>query len=231
MTSTPDRDAHRQALRDQADHLLVVLPYDDGDVGHVLGQLEELLLAVGDTDLDGQPLPAPFAGREACDAVGRLASYVAAMQGDDPPTQPLGADGRHELVPLLFVILGRQDRAHILGAVTQLAAATSTGRGQLYELLDWSGDDQAHAVAVVATAQRLAALLETPSDDDTDVLNARLGRLCLNGPTERIVLNAGELAAYERVTDRILATWHGNDPLERFVYRGGLSPGEPPAVA
>ena len=36
----------------------------------------------------------------------------------------------------------------------------------------------------------------------------------------RLVLTPDELAAYQRVTERIVATWHGNEPLERFLYRG-----------
>ena len=32
--------------------------------------------------------------------------------------------------------------------------------------------------------------------------------------------DANALAAYQRVTERILGTWHANDPLERFLYRG-----------
>jgi hypothetical protein len=42
----------------------------------------------------------------------------------------------------------------------------------------------------------------------------------VGGVGERVVLTAGEYAVYERVTDRILATWHRGDSLARFLYRG-----------
>ena len=229
MTDTTDRDRHRQDLRDQSTQLVLVVPYTEGEVGHALGRLEELLLALGDVD-DEEPLPAPFANREAADALGRLASFVAGLERDHPPTQPLAPDGRYELVPLLFVPLGRLDRARIVAAATQLVDAGAAKRGPLHELVAEFAGDGNEAATLLDIARRLMALLEMPWDTDTDLLNARLGRLGVNGPTERIVLTAGELEAYQRVTQRILAAWHANDPLQRFIYAGGaLTP--PPPVA
>lgn len=42
----------------------------------------------------------------------------------------------------------------------------------------------------------------------------------IQGDTQRVVLTAAEYGSYQRVTERILATWHDGDPLERFLYRG-----------
>ncbi len=64
-------------------------------------------------------------------------------------------------------------------------------------------------------------LLHLPWDDDVARLHALLDREdAAVGPTERVVLTPDEHAAYQRVTERFVATWHGNDRLERVLYRG-----------
>jgi hypothetical protein len=67
--------------------------------------------------------------------------------------------------------------------------------------------------------ERLVAPLELDSDDDVDVLYQRLGAGSTPG-ARRVVLDADKYAAYKRVTERILTAWHGDHPLERFLYRG-----------
>jgi len=63
----------------------------------------------------------------------------------------------------------------------------------------------------------VASLLELVWDDDVDMLWARLGRDITSvepptvGPRPRRTC---------RVTERILASWHADSSLDRFVYRG-----------
>lgn len=211
--SDTERDAHRQELRDASTHVIVALPYTDGDLTHALGQLEELLLAFIPEDADDDvDVPASLASGLAADALGRLGSWVAAWERDDLAVQPIAPDGRFELVPLLFASLGRTDRHRISAAVAALVEVEDL-------VTDYTGSTQT-AHQLLAQGQRLVALIHLPWDDDVDWLHALLGRGATSRPTERLVLTPDELAAYQRVTERIVATWHGNDPLERFLYRG-----------
>jgi hypothetical protein len=168
-------------------------------------------------------LPDPLAERQASDAVGRLASFMSNVERDPPAVQPVAPDGRFELVPLVFITLGRNDQARILGAIDNIAAATP-GRG--HPAIDGFLNDYAGTAAatteMLERLRRLATLIQLPWDDDVDTLQATLhrGAASIGRPIERIVLTAEEHAAYERVTDRILSAWSGDDALERFVYRG-----------
>ena len=220
------RAEHRQRTRDESPHVLVALPADGG-LARALADVEEVLLAVELAVLrDDEPLPEPLAEREAADAVGRLASFVAsvarAVDEDRPLVQPIAPDGRFELVPLCIASLGRDDRARIVGAVQQLVATRARGSHPAVDeaLSDYTKSPQA-AEQLVASAQRVAALLELTWNDDVDALNARLGTAVpIQGETQRVVLTAAEYGSYQRVTERILAAWHDGDPLERFLYRG-----------
>jgi len=205
------RSLQRQRVRDDSAHILLVLPHTDGDLAHTLYQLEEFL-ALTDGDDDGT-----FEGREAADAIGRLAGFVATLDCDEPPTQPVAPDGRYELVPLLFAPLARLDLGRILTGLDELPAAPRSVHAMVADHMD--------AGALVAAGGRLAALLRLPWDDDVDLLHARLGRPVVATQTERIVLSAEEYAAYNRLSERILGTYYGGDPLERFVYRHAAPPG------
>jgi hypothetical protein len=219
------RAERSQRLRDQSPDVLVALPSSDGELVRALGDLEEVLRLVDLVDADPQALPPPLNEGRAAEAVGKLASYVAsahrAIENGHPGVQPVGPDGRYELVPLSFARLRRADHASILGAVRQLTATrTSASHPALDEALsDYTADPEA-AEALVARAERVAALLELAWDDDVDVLSARLGHDVAGQDTERIVLAPEEYEAYLRVTGRILASWHAGDPLEGFIYRG-----------
>lgn len=222
---TAKRAQHRQRLRDDSSRVTVALPLD-GSVSAALAQLEELLLLVDLCAADASdPLPPPLAEREAADAVGRLASYVAgfdrAVEENHSVVQPVAPDGKYELVPLCFAPLGREDRARFLGAVEELKR--TRGRGShpaVDEALSEFARDPQVADHLIATAERAAALLELVWDDDVDLLAARLNQGMAARHPERVVLSAEEYAAYGRVTQRILASWHADDPLERFLYRG-----------
>ena len=219
------RSQHRQQLRDESTHVLVVLPSTDGELARSLGDLEEVLLLVDLAQVDDdKPLPVAVAEREAADAVGRLSSYVATIDkgGEEvPAVQPIAPDGRYELVPLYFVRLGRDDRARITGAVRELAATrTAASHPAVDEALgDYAGGPQS-AERLVTAVERLAALLQLVWDDDVDDLAVRLDIGVPAAEPRRVVLTDQEYTAYLRVTERILASWHAGDPLERFLYRG-----------
>ncbi len=213
------RSIRRQEHRGQGSEVIVTLPYTEGELPLALGRLEfeELLLSLDsdEDDADGYVLPSPFGEREATDAMGRLASQVAGMERGEH-VQPIAPDGRYELVPLFFASLGRHDLVTIVAVAEELAAARSRSSDPSVSLAlsDYALDGR-DSERLVSDAQRLAALLRLPWDDDVDLLYARLAVV-----GERVVLSASEHQAYERVTERILATWHSNDSLERFVYRG-----------
>ena len=203
------RRAHHQELREASEHIVVVLPDTEGELTAVLGRLEELLLA----DLDGEDdEPIVDAPPDAAGAVGRLASYVGGAERAAPAVQPIAPDGRYELVPLHTVVIGRDDLQRILGAIARLPLAS------VDTLSGWFGDEQETA-RFVASAQRLGALLGLPWDEDVGVLHGRLGGMGGRTPV-RAVLSEAEYAAYQRVSGRILETWHAGDTLAPFLYRG-----------
>jgi hypothetical protein len=215
MSDAHHRSIHRQELRDASAHTTITLPHTDGGLTRAAGDLEEVLLALVDDDPDAETwVPPTLAMPDAAEAVGRLATFIAAWERADPVVQPIAPGGRVELVPLQFVAIGRNDLARITDAVAHLA-----GPDVEDVISDYAGSrpDGEH---LVAAARRLVALLQLPWDDDVDLLHARLGRGATVRPTEHVVLTEDEYGAYRRVTERILASWHANDPLERFVYRG-----------
>lgn len=60
----------------------------------------------------------------------------------------------------------------------------------------------------------MRALLELEWDDDVDMVSARLGR-DVGHDGERVVPTTEEYAAYLRVTERIMATWHAGSVVDR----------------
>jgi len=215
----------RQQLRDSSPDVLLVLPHSGGELARALAELEELLVLVDLVDDGSRPLPAPLVENQAAESVGRLAAYVADVDGADETDrcriQPVAPDGRSELAPLYFVRLDRDDHAAILGAVHLLAATrTSVSHPALDEALsDYTGDPGG-AERLVARAERVGALLELGWDDDVDLLAARLGGNAAGAGTDRVVLAREEYESYMRVTERIVGSWHAGDPLELSVYRG-----------
>lgn len=151
------RSIRRQQLRDQSSHLVVTLPYTEGELALVLGRLEELLLSLDpdEDDADGYVLPSPFAEREASDAFGRLASYVVGMERGEY-VQPLAPDGHYELVPLFFVSLGRKDLTRVLAVAEELAATRTRACDPLVTVAlgDYARDAR-DSERLVSDAQRL----------------------------------------------------------------------------
>jgi hypothetical protein len=201
MRDAHHRSIHHQELRDAAAHTTVTLPYTDGELARVAGDLEEVLLALLHDDPDVETwVPPALATPDAVKAVGRLASYIAAWERAEPVVQPVAPDGRYELVPLQFMAIGRNNRGRISDAVAHLADP-----GVEDVISDYAGSRPA-GEQLVAAAQRLVALLQLPWDNDVDLLHARLGRGATARPTERVVLTEDEYGAYRRVTERILAS-------------------------
>ena len=192
--------------------MVKVLPDTDGELSQVLSELEEVRLLLAGEELD-EVGEGPSVMQPLADAVGRLASYVAAWERQEPKVQPLAPGGTFELVPLLFVSIGRMDLNRI-----EMAVAGLDGPSERWAVDDFGGGPAAGA-RLIGAAKRLVALLRLPWDDDVDTLHARLAESS-GGSGGRVVLTPEEHAAYVRVTERILASWHGNSPLERYMYRG-----------
>lgn len=209
----PERADHLERLRADSGHKLVVVPDTDGELTAVIGDLEELLLSLDSKEL----LPAALTSRQACDAVGRLGSWFAGWERGPHKVQPVAPDGRFELIPLGIVAVGRKDLERIWAAVARLAGNDSR-HPVVQELLDDRARDWCE-VTSVDRFERLVALLELDWDDDVDVLYRRLGDgWAPDG--RRVVLDASEYGAYQRVTGRILTVWHGDHPFQHFLYRG-----------
>lgn len=212
------RRARRDVLRAESLHTVVVLPHTEGEVAKALGDLEEvLLLANGDEELV-EPLEEAV-GPAALAAVGRLAGYVASVERGEPAVQPVAPDGRFELVPLHTVTLGKNDLALIRTAATAVVAAGRLRLGS--EVLVGVVDERrSHAPRFVDMTEALGALLGLERDEDVDVLHGCLGSAATAGPTFRRILEGEQMAAYERVSRRILATWHRGETFAGFEYFG-----------
>jgi hypothetical protein len=207
----PEAADRRQHRRKAADKKLVVVPDSDGEVSVAIGDLEELLL-----QLDGvEDLPAALS-REACDAVGRLAAWIASWERDPTKVQPVAPDGRFELIALGFAAVDRSDLELIWAAVAELVRE-DTRPAVVQEALE---DRPAYGrePTSIETFQRLVAMFELDWDHDVDVLAQRLAPA--RAPGVRVVLEPGEYEAYKRVTGRILTAWHGDHPLMHYLYRG-----------
>ncbi len=216
--------SHREFVRARSPHVVLALPHTDGDLARVVSDLEETLLALDDpASEEDEHLPDLLVGRATTDAVGRLASYVTDVERQPAAVQPIAPDGRFELIPLFFVTVAQRDLDRIVGAVGQLAAAAASPVPSLitHALHEGPGAWD-RPTDRVAELRHLAALLLLPCDNDVELMRAVLDRRdsSVSRVGERVVLTAGQYAAYKRVTDRILATWHRGDSLARFLYRG-----------
>lgn len=94
---TQDRRVHRQRLR-ESKHVTKVLPDTDGELSRALSDLEEGRLLIAGEELD-EVGEGPSSMQPLADAVGRLASYVAAWERQKPKVQPVAPGGTFELVP------------------------------------------------------------------------------------------------------------------------------------
>lgn len=219
--------ARQHALPDMSSTTLAAFPHTDGDIANELGQLGDFLWLVDgyqESEIGCPPLPAPLRGREALDAIGRLANLVAAVERKPPAVQPIRPDGRFELVPLYFTDIDRRDRLRIAGAAHHLEAAR---RRRCHPAIwaaieEWDEYRRSGPPDPITTAQRLTALLDPQSDNGLDTLHALLCRRASNSgrPTERLVLIIDEDLAYQRIASRIVRIWHRDDPLARFTYHG-----------
>lgn len=219
--------ARARAMRADGPVDPIVVPYTEGDVAHELGQLEEFLLLVGgyeDPDLRWPPLPAPLAGRELLDVVARLAMFVGRSERKPPVLQPVAPDGRTELVPLFFVPMHKLDRSVIAAGHAVLEGARD--HEALAEALsEWTAAGATTAADPMKTLARLRLLVQLEWDDHMLTVHRRLGSGAwdLDEGSTPVVLTDAEAAAYHDVTERLLSAWHGNDPFQRFVYRGSVS--------
>ncbi|HVA41929.1 MAG TPA: hypothetical protein VNF50_00435 [Acidimicrobiales bacterium] len=204
---------------------LVAVPDTEGELGTLLEDLEEVLLALlpGDGRLeDDDPLPAPLGDGTALEALRRIESEVLPAERV-PAVSPLAPDGHFELVPLRFVRLDPADLATLAEALAALGLATLPGRNELVgDVLDERAagrrrlGEQGRSVGeLVADFARAHGLLDLVPDADTELLADRL-----DNRAGRVVLTGDEHEAYRRLTERALAMFHSGDALARFLYRG-----------
>jgi hypothetical protein len=198
---------------------LVAVPDTDGELLALLGVLEQVLTSLGpfdDDPEDSRPPASPLGDGLALDALRRVISGLATAERSPAP-QPVAPDGRFELVPLRFLTLDAADLVVIAEAVAGLGRATLPGVDEFVAevLAEYASDRRQRPAELVAGAARAHGLLDLRANADTVLLAERLARG--SGP---IVLTPPELAAYERTTERVLAMFHGGDPLARFLYGG-----------
>jgi hypothetical protein len=217
LTTTEDSTQSRDLS------VVIVMPDTDGEIGRVLTDFEEVLLHLVDTE-DSEDIPERrCVARETIDAVGRLSSCVLELERRHQAVQPVAPDGRFELIPLLFVEVSPRDLARVVAALQELAAVVPSDEYQIVadEMVAASRPARRRA-EWVSELGRLESLLRLPHDDDAHLLHAVLGWDGdeLDDRPVRVVLAAGEYAAYRRVTERIMATWYRDDCFAPFLYRG-----------
>lgn len=238
------RRQRRAAVRAPAAHVRVILPHTDGEVTKALSDLEEVMLAANEPSYAPEDDTGLGVGPEALHAVGRLASYVASVERVEPAVQPVAPDGRFELVPLHYVLVGRDDLARIGGAADLVVKAVRQGIGddELLAAVDGHGGDIDELALRLERLVHLLGLPDEPQvDSDIDALAAMEGTAStwtardrpptgaypsagLAGPAEswerRVVLSEAQFAAYQRLAERIMDVWHPGDPLGRFLFSG-----------
>ncbi|MDP9074807.1 MAG: hypothetical protein M3N98_11660 [Actinomycetota bacterium] len=196
---------------------LIAIPDTDGELVHLLGGLEEVLLHLvpgEDEHHDDTDLPAGL-GIAALAAVQAVSATVAAAERH-PAAELYASDSRLELIALRFVELDEAELAALSAAVAGLAMAVAAGHDFVAEVLSSFADAAAAMPCdLVAGFYRAHRLLDVTADLDTAVLADRLA-----GATGPVVLKPAEQAAYNTITDRAVVVFHLNDPLARFLYRG-----------
>ncbi|MDP9388688.1 MAG: hypothetical protein M3Q48_12445 [Actinomycetota bacterium] len=198
---------------------LVAVPDTDGELLALLGVLEQVLTSLGpfdDDPEDWRQLASPLGDCLALDALRQVISELAAAERSPAP-QPVAPDGHFELVPLRFLTLDAADLVVIGEAVAALGRATLPGVDEFVAevLAEYASDRRQRPAELVAGAARAHGLLDLCANADTVLLAERLAR-----GSDPVVLTPPELAAYERLTERVLAMFHAGDPLARFLYRG-----------
>jgi hypothetical protein len=195
---------------------LVAVPETDGELAHHLGRLEEVLLILQPYEPGDEPPPLGL-GQIALEALQRISGTVAAAERG-PTVELMASGGTFELIPLRFVELDEADLAAVGEAVAALGLALMRST-ETADVLAEFADRREHPSDLVSGFARAHGLLDLDPDEDTRRLAAIVG-----GTTGRTVLDVDEERAYKRLTDRALAMFHLNDPLERFAYRGLETP-------
>lgn len=198
------------------DRRLVAVPDPEGELLAVLGVLEEILLSLVPHPNDPKewdPPDSPLGDGTALAAIQNVAAAVANAERSPAP-QLITPDGGFELVTLRFVEVDGADIAVIAQALAALDRATLPAGDEFVgdSLRGYGRTDPSN---FVTSAFRVHALLDLTPNNDTRTLADRLG-----AAAGRVVLEPSEYAAYERLTERVLRTFHKGDPLARFVYRG-----------
>lgn len=199
------------------DRRLVAVPDTDGELVALLGVLEEILISLGPLEHEDWHAPAsPLGDGRALEALWRaICRLVEAERW--PAPQPLAPDGRFELVPVRFLTLDGSDLAVMAQAIAALGQATLPGANEFVAdvLAEHAARGRQRPGELVAGAAQAHGLLDLAADVDTVLLARRLA-----GASGPVVLTPPELAAYERLTKRVLAMFHPGDPLAPFLYRG-----------
>lgn len=193
--------------------VVVAIPDDGGEVLFTLGLFGDLVAALDAAVVDGLDEGAAairvltvVRARHALERVTRAVVRTTSV----PASQPVAPDGRFELVPLWWAVLAAGDVVDLSWAGLALGTAW-VARDELVAdvLVDLGRDD------LVAQLIRLNGLLPAP-------LNVDVARLAgaLRPGAGRVVLSASLMEAYDRLTGRIITTWHAGDPLSAWLYRG-----------
>lgn len=201
------------------DPRLVAVPDTDGELLALLGALEEILISVDpfeDDPEDWHSPASPLGDGRALEALQRVISELADAERSPAP-RPLAPDGRFELVPVRFLTLDGADLAVMAQAIAALGQATLPSAHEFVAdvLAEHAAGGRQRPADLVAGVARAHGLLDLVADVDTVLLAGRLTDA--SGP---VILTPPELAAYERLTERVLAMFNPGDPFERFVYRG-----------
>jgi hypothetical protein len=206
-------------LREHAAIRVVAVPDTDGEVREALARLEELLWGIT-ARAEDEPVRSSQLGQSSAEhtrrAVERLSRAVAVAEAQ-PPAQPIGPDGRYELVPLAWALIERADLVQFGLGTQALGRASALGGDELVAdaVADVAATYRLTPADLVAEAARLHGLLSLPWDDAV----AHLASVLQPG-AGRVVLDEASHGAYQGVIDRVLSIWHAGDPLAWYLYRG-----------
>ncbi|HWL44581.1 MAG TPA: hypothetical protein VNQ73_16695 [Ilumatobacter sp.] len=197
------------------DRRTLIVPHLDGDVLHETAPVEELLLWLRpDAADDAAALDPDGLFAAGAEAIGVLRSALARAV----PIGLYAPDGRWEHVEVQVFDV---PAAAVDDYAAAVASLTDARGGLADDLEEYARSVGTTSTALVGTADRFRALTAVGFGSERRVLAAPLRRAVQGG--ERVALTEAENASFLRLCEGLVAAWHENDSLTRWMYGLGFT--------
>lgn len=214
---------------------VLVVPVDE-DLHATLVLLGELVGWVA-TDLQLEGAEVALASEAVADLVARLCAATDPQRAN--AAVPKVAASGYELVPVAGIATSGESGAELVAALEALSDPMAS-ESVVAVVEERSGTVAGGVTELRDRLLRLAALVEVDHGEDVRLVVERLDtpkppevaelleKGWHNRPgdqvgrwQEQVLLLGGEVDAYRRISDRIIASWHGGSPIEALLYGTG----------